>query len=73
MERKFSGIIVLSCHVDSRHQSNHHCFWDHAAHLHFIDPCNFNSSQLQCKVVAVQFWSSLVPELRLTGVSLWLV
>ena len=58
------------CHVDSRRQSNRLHTWDSAAHLHFIDPCNFKTLdrfRRSWQVAAVQLWNSLPPDLLLTG------
>ena len=58
------------CHVDSRRQSNRLHTWDSAAHLRFIDPCNFKTLdrfRRSWQVAAVQLWNSLPPDLLLTG------
>ena len=58
------------CHVDSHRQSSRLHTWDSAAHLCFIDPCDFKTLdrfRRSWQVVAVQLWNSLPPNLLLTG------
>ena len=58
------------CHVGFRRQSNRLHTWDSAAHLRFIDPCNFKTLdrfRRSWQVAAVQLWNSLPPDLLLTG------